>query len=132
MAEEKPKKKKEWVLQAAVFSALRRAHRNSPEYRQTLANAKSEYFITCKNGNQARRVQYECKACGNKGSRKNVYVDHREPVIAVTGFQGFETYIKRLFCGTVGLDILCKSCHDRKTKHENFLRRQYKKEKLNV
>jgi len=122
--------KRVWNLEAAVYSALRRAHRNSPEYHQTLKNAKSDYYIPSKKGKPMRRVQFECAECGSKSSRKNVAVDHKEPVVAVTGKTDFNEYIARLFCGIKGLQILCKVCHNKKSKLENALRRQHKKGKV--
>ncbi len=122
-------KKKEWVRDLAIYSALRRAHRNSPEYRQCLAEAKSEYFILSKKGKQLRRVQFKCAHCGTKTSRKLAKVDHIEPVVPVTGKTTLDDYANRLFCGVKGLQILDKACHDSKTKGENAMRRLIKKEK---
>ena len=122
-------KKKVWNRQATIFSALRRAHRNSPEYREALLLAKEEYFITCKNGNQARRVRFKCKNCTEKKSRKLVKVDHRDPVVALTGFTTLDSFADRLFCGVGGLDILCDTCHKYKTKIENRERKRIKDER---
>lgn len=121
--------KLKWVLEASVYSSLRRAHRNSPEYRETLKQAKSEYFILSKKGKKLRRVHFECRSCKSKGSRKQVYVDHINPVISIEGRKSWDEYINRLFCGEIGLQILDKPCHNAKTKQENSLRRQYKKER---
>jgi 5-methylcytosine-specific restriction endonuclease McrA len=127
--EKKPRKKKVWALEAAVFSALRRAQRNSPASRDCLNNAKTEYFIPSKKGKPMRRVQFTCANCGAKASRKGVQVDHIDPVIdPLTGFQGYEEYIKRLFVITDRLQVLCKQCHKAKSKIENALRRKVKKE----
>lgn len=120
------KSKRVWVRDAAIYSALRRAHRNSPEYQETLKAAKEEYFILSKKGKKLRRVHFRCAKCGNKGSRKVVAVDHRESVVPVTGKTDLNTYADRLFCGIKGLDILCKECHDSKSKAENKLRRMHK------
>lgn len=122
--------KRVWNLQAAVYSALRRAHRNSPEYHQALKNAKSDFYIPSKKGKPMRRVHFQCIKCGSKNSRKTVAVDHKEPVVEVTGKADFNTYISRLFCGIKGLQILCKVCHDAKSKEENRQRRIHKKGKV--
>lgn len=115
-----------------MYSALRRAHRNSPEYRDTLKAAKYEYFIDSKKGKKLRRVHFQCAQCKERYSRKQVFVDHISPVIDPnTGKVDFNTYISRLFCGKLGLQILHKTCHDVKTKIENALRRKIKKEKEN-
>jgi 5-methylcytosine-specific restriction endonuclease McrA len=126
------KKKRVWVRDAAIYSALRRAHRNSPEYHEALKLAKSEYFILSKKGKQMRRVHFQCAHCPTKATRKNVAVDHINAVIDPrVGKTTLDDYANRLFCGTIGLQILCKPCHSVKSKLENAVRRKVKKEKAN-
>lgn len=116
-------------MQAAIYSALRRAHRNSPEYRLVLSLAKSEYFIPSKKGKQLRRVHFKCAYCGTKVVRKQCAVDHIAPVIDITGKTTYDEYVSRLFCGAKGLNVLCKPCHNAKTKTENAARRQLRNKK---
>lgn len=65
---------------------------------------------------------YICDGC-QKGSKK-VSVDHILPVVPVYGWDDWDGFITRLFCGTEGLQILCKGCHKKKTDKENEQRRQ--------
>ena len=124
--------KKAWNLEAAVYSALRRAHRNSPEYRDALNAVKGEFYIYSKKGKKLRRVHFSCRICNGTKSRKEVFVDHIHPVIDPrVGKAGFASYINRLFCGVGGLQILCRKCHQLKTQAENAIRRRTKKEKAN-
>jgi len=118
---------KQWSLEAAIYSALRRAHRNSPEYREALKLAKEEYFIKSKKGKDLRRVRFKCKTCGEANNRKLVNIDQKLSVIPIIGKTDFNDYISRLFCGVNGLQILCKRCHNEKSKQENKQRREYKK-----
>jgi len=56
---------------------------------------------------------------GNKRRINNVLVDHIQPVVdPVVGFVDWNTFIKRLFCEADGFQVLCKECHDAKTKDE--------------
>jgi len=63
-----------------------------------------------------------------------VHVDHKIPTIPIEGFKNVEwdwnEYIENMFCGEEGLQLLCKECHDKKTKKENELRRKHKNAKL--
>lgn len=76
-----------------------------------------------------RRGFYLCEGCDNeapatiKDGRKrvaNVFVDHINPIIDPdVGFTTWDDCIERMFCETDNLQVLCKSCHDIKTKDEN-------------
>lgn len=49
----------------------------------------------------------------------NIFVDHIVPVIdPLTGFTTWDELIERMFVEEEGLQVLCKSCHDRKTADE--------------
>jgi hypothetical protein len=132
----KKAKKKEWVLQAAIFSMLRRGFRTFPPYKETLDEAKEVYFIKSKKGKQLRRVRFRCTTCKQKFARANIVVDHVEPVISVTGVAqqlngqpDFNKYIDRLYCAKSNLQAICKTCHTAKSNAENKLRREAKKPK---
>lgn len=86
---------------------------------------------------KARRSRgiYECANChelvpatiNEKGKRiKNVLVDHIEPIVPVTGFDNWDSVIQRLFCSEANLQVLCKKCHDNKTKEERIERKSYR------
>lgn len=55
-----------------------------------------------------------------RGVRKNnVFVDHIEPVVdPKAGFVGWDEVIRRMFCEKGGFQVLCRECHDEKTKQE--------------
>ena len=61
---------------------------------------------------------YECAECHNQFPAKEVAVDHIDPVVAVTGFTTWDEVIERMFVEKEGLQVLCKACHDAKTKEE--------------
>lgn len=58
----------------------------------------------------------------------NIHIDHEPPVVdPITGFNGWDSFINRLFTEEDGLQLLCKSCHeDVKSKQEDELRRSQK------
>lgn len=57
-----------------------------------------------------------------------VAIDHIDPVIPLKAFKrppwDWDEYILRMFCDDTGFQILCKICHDKKTKQENEERRR--------
>lgn len=90
-------------LVAWVKGGLRRMWGKSTQRRNALLGAKVEYG------------KYRCNSCGKVHQRKNIQVDHRD---AIGRFVGFDTYIEKLFCETSKLDVLCVSCHKKKTKSD--------------
>jgi len=124
------KQKNKWVLQAAVFSALRRIFRRSPMYNSCLNNAKVEVRIRGKTKDNIRRVKFRCAVCGELFDKKEVEVDHIEPVIPLEGLPklgdlpDYNVYIARLFCPLEDLQVICKIDHKAKSKEENARRRK--------
>lgn len=137
-AKDPNKKKKPWVRDAAIYSALRRAYGTSPAINECMNSGKEEFFILCKNGNQARRVRYKCEKCdyaGPKAKKRKpgVAADHIEPIVdpldgnlLPDGTRNWTKQIDRLFVGRIGLQRLCHTCHSAKSKAENALRKKRK------
>lgn len=80
-----------------------------------------------KNAAKIGRNQYVCFECKTINPNKNTKIDHKEPVVALTGFVDWNTYIERLYCDESGFQILCRDCHAAKTLIENTTRREIKK-----
>lgn len=73
------------------------------------------------NALKAARVgygKYECAECKTITSRKEIAIDHIEPVIKVEGFDSWNEVIDRMFCEEDGFQILCHSCHKEKSMEE--------------
>jgi len=76
---------------------------------------------------------YQCNLCKGKFKNKEIKVDHVEPVVpvfvrgAVLKVPSLEQYVSRMFPEVAGFQVLCKTCHDSKTKRENEERRANKK-----
>lgn len=74
------------------------------------------------------RNQYKCESCNNIFTKKETALDHVVPVVdPVKGFEGFDTYIDRMFCEETGFQRLCNPCHDAKTTAENGVRKANRK-----
>lgn len=127
------KKPYKWVEQAVVISAMRRAFRRFPAYKQCLDNAKTVYYIQSKHGKDLRRVQFECAQCHDKFPRTHIAIDHLSPVVDPTvGFVDYNVYASRLFCDLSNLQVLCNksktSCHKVKSKLESSIRAKSRKD----
>lgn len=77
---------------------------------------------------RTRRGFYLCAGCREevpltikegRRSRKNVFVDHIQPVInPEKGFEGWDAFVEKLFCEEDNLQVLCNECHSIKTQSE--------------
>jgi len=81
----------------------------------------------CLRNARVERGLYMCEGCKKhvpttvkNGARrtKNVLVDHIEPIVPVTGWVSWDSCIERMFCEEDNLQLLCKACHDSKSKEE--------------
>lgn len=60
-----------------------------------------------------------------------IYRDHIEPVepLEPSGEWSWDVHFNRLFCSQDNIQILCKPCHDTKSKEESKLRKKYRDSK---
>jgi hypothetical protein len=77
------------------------------------------------------RGLYKCAMCGDSFKRKDVQIDHIEPVIDIKeGFTTFDSYIERLLPeDPSSFQICCVACHETKTMIEDEFRKKYKEDK---
>lgn len=69
-----------------------------------------------------------CDGCGAVVPETTSVVDHSHPVIDPhVGFVSWDIYIARMFCEEEGFQILCKPCHDTKTKQERDIATERKR-----
>ncbi len=70
------------------------------------------------------RVFFKCYVCGEEKTRKEVTIDHIDPVGPTPGSKlappelTWDTFIARMFCDTSNLGTICDVCHKKKTNAE--------------
>lgn len=143
----KKKKKKKFNENAAIRSAIRRVFSRSPLVIEVLEEGRRERPRYKKDGTLAKvpHVEYDCQSCGRWFKKKDIAVDHIDPVIHPDhGFQDWNTFVDRLWCNKSNLQRLCNylvknkdlyggetSCHHQKTQAERIaLRENAKKGKI--
>ena len=75
-------------------------------------NAKRAY----KGPIKRQRFEYQCANCKDWFPEKKINVDHIEPAGRLNCAQDLPGFVERLFCEVDKLQVLCKKCHDVKTK----------------
>lgn len=121
------KKRPKYNQNSAIRGALRRCFVRSPAIQEIMKANRREEMELKKDGSISKKkaVYFKCNKCGKWERRKNVSVDHIIPVIPTNSvFTTWDDFINRLFCDISNLQILCKSCHDEKTKKERDQRKK--------
>lgn len=71
--------------------------------------------------------RYLCEGCGLVYPSKQMRCDHIKPVVEISGFRDWNTYISRMFDAIPdGIQHLCRECHQNKSNQENGQRRAYR------
>ena len=73
---------------------------------------------------------YNCKKCKKAFNTKGVQVDHIDPVCPIgvaTMSMSWDLIMERLYCSESNLQVLCRKCHDLKSKKEAGLRAKARK-----
>lgn len=107
-------------LQSWLIPILRKASLRWPG--KAIARDQAKRYVNAgsfKNGKPRTKVKFQCAKCKNLFNKEETQMDHRAPVIAVSGFQDWNTFMPRLFCPPNAYDCLCLVCHARKTASEN-------------
>jgi len=109
------KSKKPIDLKRFLIPILRKSSLRWPARSEALKQARKD------------RGLYECATCKEQFGKKEVHVDHIDPVIAISGFTTWDSYITKLFGMPDQYQILCVSCHRGISLSENNLRAIKKK-----
>lgn len=73
-----------------------------------------------KGSDKRKKTEYKCAHCGKWFSQKDVSVDHIIPTGSLRKWDDLVPFVQRLFCSIDNLQVLCKSCHDKKTYEEKY------------
>ena len=113
MTIDKPYNTGQWSearFKSFIKGALRAATKRWGPIHRTRKNARSErgVYLCVGYKKKAHKVRHKDGIC----------VDHISPIIGPEGFKTWDDVISRMFVEEEFLQVLCKACHDRKTKDE--------------
>ena len=98
-----------------IRSGLRKTSRRWPPIvSEALKQVRREY----KGENKRRKWEYQCQECGNWYKSTEVQVDHIVSAGSLKSFEDLPGFCERLFCEVDGLQVLCGTCHQKKTNKE--------------
>lgn len=103
---------------AAFFSFIRSALRQKSRWWKPISMAKQKAKRAYKGANKRQRFEYKCASCKLYFPDKKINVDHIKPAGSLNSFEDLPQFVKLLFCDLDNLQVLCETCHNKKTKQE--------------
>jgi len=116
------------MTNTAFFSMIRSALRQKSRWWKPITDCKMSARRKYKGLNKRLKWEYQCNNCKNYFPDKKIQVDHITPAGSLNSFEDLPSFVKNLFCEKEGLQVLCSTCHDIKTKKEIKLRKTKKDE----
>ena len=111
---------------AFIKGGLRQLSSRWPPSYQCMNDAYTRTKVNAATGRMAKH--YRCADCGGEFPAKDVARDHVDPVVDPTkGFVGWDELIQRMFCEADGFQVLCKTCHKKKTDQEKQIAKERRK-----
>jgi 5-methylcytosine-specific restriction endonuclease McrA len=106
------------MSEAAFWSFIRSALRQKSRWWKPISicklNARRDYTGPGKR----QKYEYQCKKCKKWHPEKQINVDHIIPAGSLNCAQDLPLFVERLFCEQDNLQVLCVTCHDKKTLKE--------------
>lgn len=101
----------EAVFWSFVRSGLRSKHQRYPPRYAVLKAAERQ----SQSDNKRLKYEYQCNKCKLWHAKKDVKVDHIVPCGSLKTYEQLPGFVRRLFVGVKGLQVLCDKCHNLKT-----------------
>lgn len=106
------------MTESAFWSFIRSALRQKSRWWKPITQCKMKSRRPYKGPNKRQKFEYQCKQCLKWFPDKKVNVDHIIPAGTLKCAQDLPGFVERLFCEVGNLQVLCTTCHDKKTKDE--------------
>jgi 5-methylcytosine-specific restriction endonuclease McrA len=106
------------MTESAFWSFIRSALRQKSRWWKPIAQAKAKAKRAYKGPLKRQKFEYQCAECLNWFPDKKINVDHRIPAGTLRCADDLPGFVERLFCEVNNLQVLCTTCHDKKTQLE--------------
>ena len=106
------------MTEAEYWSMIRSALRNKSRWWKPIAVCKQKAKRKYNGPNKRQKFEYQCNHCKNWFPEKQINVDHINPAGTLRCNEDLPGFVDRLFCEVDDLQVLCSTCHNKKTKQE--------------
>jgi 5-methylcytosine-specific restriction endonuclease McrA len=109
------------MTESAFWSFIRSALRQKSRWWKPIAESKAKAkrkYTGPQKGRGKQKWEYQCASCLDWFPDKEVNVDHRIPAGTLRCANDLPGFVERLFCEVDNLQVLCSTCHNKKTQDE--------------
>jgi 5-methylcytosine-specific restriction endonuclease McrA len=106
------------MTDAAFWSFIRSSLRQKSRWWKPIAQAKAKAKRSYKGPLKRQKFEYQCAECSNWFPDKEINVDHIIPAGTLRCANDLPGFVERLFCEVDNLQVLCETCHNKKTQDE--------------
>jgi len=103
------------LTESGFWSFIRSALRQKSRWWKPITQCKMEARRAYKGANKRQKFEYQCNECKGWFPDKLINVDHIVPAGSLNCAEDLPGFVERLFIENEGLQVLCSSCHDKKT-----------------
>lgn len=106
------------MTEAGFWAFIRSSLRQRSRFWKPILLAKDKVKRKYEGQNKKQKYEYQCNHCKKWYAAKNVNVDHVVPAGELNCAADLPGFVERLFIEEHGLQVLCLSCHDKKSANE--------------
>ena len=106
------------MTDSAFWSFIRSALRQKSRWWKPITECKMKSRRTYKGPNKRQKFEYQCNTCKKWFPEKKINVDHIIGAGSLNCADDLPGFVERLFCEQDNLQVLCETCHDKKTQLE--------------
>jgi 5-methylcytosine-specific restriction endonuclease McrA len=114
------------MSEAAFWSFIRSALRKKSMFWKPISICKLNARRLYKGLNKRQKYEYQCNKCKKWYPDKEVHVDHIISAGSLNCAQDLPLFVERLFCEQDNLQVLCTTCHNKKTLKEKQSKKKIK------
>lgn len=106
------------MSEAAFWGFIRSTLRQKSRWWKPITQCKLESRRAYKGVNKRQKFEYQCNTCKKWFPEKQINVDHIVGAGSLNCGADLEGFVERLFCEQDNLQVLCETCHNKKTQLE--------------
>jgi 5-methylcytosine-specific restriction endonuclease McrA len=120
------------LTESAFWGFIRSGLRQKSRWWKPITQCKMSSRRSYKGPNKRQKFEYLCNVCNDWFPDKEINVDHIIPAGSLQCANDLPGFVERLFVEVEGLQVLCSTCHNKKTQNEKSSRKTVQRKHRSV